>query len=80
MVKYLQAAIQGDDSKEAQKWAEQFMSVKTCPECHGGRLNKESLSYRIYDKNISQVAELDIRQLYQWLDEAEAHLDHKTGR
>ena len=78
VVKYLQAAIQGDDSKEAQKWAEQFMSVKTCPECHGGRLNKESLSYRIYDKNISQVAELDIRQLYQWLDEAEAHLDHKT--
>ena len=78
VVKYLQAAIQGDDSKEAQKWAEQFMSVKTCPECHGGRLNKESLSYRIYDKNISQVAELDIRQLYQWLDEAEAHLDHKN--
>ena len=63
VVKYLQTAIQGDDSKEAQKWAEQFMSVKTCPECHGGRLNKESLSYRIYDKNISQVAELDIRQL-----------------
>lgn len=78
VVKYLQTAIQGDDSKEAQKWAEQFMSVKTCPECHGGRLNKESLSYRIYDKNISQVAELDIRQLYQWLDEAEAHLDHKN--
>ena len=78
VVKYLQAAIQGDDSKEAQKWAEQFMSIKTCPECHGGRLNKESLSYRIYDKNISQVAELDIRQLYQWLDEAEAHLDHKN--
>ena len=78
VVKYLQAAIQGDDSKEAQKWAEQFMSVKTCPECHGGRLNKESLSYRIYDKNISQVAELDIRQLYQWLDEAEAHLDYKN--
>lgn len=78
VVKYLQAAIQGDDSKEAQKWAEQFMSVKTCPECHGGRLNKESLSYRIYDKNISQVAELDIRQLYQWLDETEAHLDHKN--
>ena len=78
VVKYLQAAIQGDDSKEAQKWAEQFMSVKTCPECHGGRLNKESLSYRIYDKNISQVAELDIRQLYQWLDKAEAHLDHKN--
>ena len=78
VVKYLQAAIQGDDSKEAQKWADQFMSVKTCPECHGGRLNKESLSYRIYDKNISQVAELDIKQLYLWLDEAEAHLDHKN--
>ena len=80
VVKYLQSAIENDDSKEAQKWAEQFMSVKTCPECHGGRLNRESLSYRIWDKNISEVANMDIKELYEWLDEAEKHLESKEKK
>ena len=80
VVKYIQSAIENDDSKEAQKWADQFMSIKKCPECHGGRLNKESLSYKLWDKNIAEVADMDISDLYQWLDEAEKHLDKKQRR
>lgn len=80
VVKYIQSAIENDESKEAQKWADQFMSIRQCPECHGERLNKESLSYRIWNKNISQVADMDISELYQWLDEAEKHLDNKQQR
>ncbi len=80
IVKYIQASTESDDSKEAQKWAEQFMTTKKCPECGGGRLNRESLSYRIWDKNISQVASMDISELYQWLDEAESHLEKKEKR
>ena len=80
IVKYLQDTIENDNSKDAQKWADQFMSVKTCPECHGGRLNRESLSYRIWDKNISEVADMDINELYKWLEEAEGHLDTKEKR
>ncbi len=80
IVKYIQASTESDDSKEAQKWAEQFMTTKKCPECGGGRLNRESLSYRIWDKNISQVANMDISELYQWLDEAESHLEKKEKR
>lgn len=79
-MKYIQASTESDDSKEAQKWAEQFMTTKKCPECGGGRLNRESLSYRIWDKNISQVANMDISELYQWLDEAESHLEKKEKR
>lgn len=77
VVKYLQSVIEGDDSKESQKWAEQFMTVKECPDCHGQRLNKESLSYKIWDKNISEVANLDIKELDEWLNVAENHLDNK---
>ena len=80
VVKYIQSAIENDDSKEAQKWADQFMSIKKCPECHGGKLNKESLSYKLWDKNIAEVADMDISDLYQWLDEAEKHLDKKQRR
>lgn len=80
IVKYIQASTENDDSKDAQKWAEQFMTTKKCPECGGGRLNRESLSYRIWNKNISQVANMDISELYQWLDEAEKHLEKKEKR
>ena len=80
VVKYLLNAMEQDDSKDAQKWAEQFMSTRQCPECKGGRLNRESLSYRIWDKNISEVANMDISELYAWLDEAEKHLGNKERR
>ncbi len=80
IVKYLQATTENDDSKEAQKWSEQFMTTRLCPDCKGERLNRESLSYRIWDKNISQVANMDISELYQWLDEAENHLGKKEKR
>ena len=80
VVKYLLNAMEQDDNKDAQKWAEQFMSTRQCPECKGGRLNRESLSYRIWDKNISEVANMDISELYAWLDEAEKHLGNKERR
>ena len=77
VVKYLTNVIENDDSAAVQKWADQFMAVTECPECHGRRLNREALSYKIWDKNISQLSQMDISELRQWLDEAERHLDSK---
>ena len=74
VAKYISSAIEHDDSANAQKWAAQFMATRQCPECHGHRLNREALSYRIWDKNIADLAEMDISELRQWLDEAESHL------
>lgn len=75
VVKYLRNVIDNDDSAAAQKWAEQFLAIAPCPECHGQRLNRESLSYRIWDKNISELAQMDIGQLNDWLPQAEQHLE-----
>lgn len=80
VVKYLRNVIENDDSASAKKWADQFQTVCTCPECHGMRLNRESLSYRIWDKNISEVASLDISELKEWLTEAMTHLDEKQRK
>ena len=80
VVKYLTNVIENDDSAAVQKWADQFMAVTECPECHGRRLNREALSYQIWDKNISQLSQMDISELRQWLDEAEQHLDSKQGQ
>lgn len=77
VVKYLHSVIENDDSAGGQKWAGQFLAVCRCPECNGQRLNRESLSYRIWDKNISELAAMDISELKEWLIEAEQHLDDK---
>ncbi|MDE7457151.1 MAG: excinuclease ABC subunit UvrA [Prevotella sp.] len=77
VVKYLRSVMENDDSSSGQKWADQFLAECECPECHGQRLNREALSYKIWDKNISELASMDLTGLRQWLDEAEQHLDHQ---
>ena len=77
VVKYMRSVMENDDTASGQKWADQFLAVCQCPECKGMRLNKESLSYRVWDKNISELANMDIKALMLWLDEAEKHLDER---
>ena len=75
VIKYLQAVMENDDSAASQKWAAQFLAEKECPECHGQRLKREALSYRIWDKNIAEVANMDISELNDWLSHVEEHLE-----
>ena len=74
VVDYLQKVMEDDESSAGKKWADQFVSTVDCPECHGLRLKKESLAFRIWDKNISEVASLDITELRSWLEQVEDHL------
>ena len=75
IIKYLRQVMENDDSVSGQKWADQFLAEAVCPECHGQRLNREALSYKIWDKNIAELANMDIGELREWLDQAEKHLD-----
>ena len=77
IIKYLRNVMENDESASGQKWADQFLAECECPECHGQRLNREALSYRIWDKNISELASMDISELREWLDQVEEHLDHQ---
>lgn len=77
VVKYIQLLQEKDASATAQKWAEQFAKTAECPECHGARLNKEALSFRIHDKNIYELASMDINELYNWLATVDAYLSSK---
>ena len=60
-----------------QKWAAEFYSTVECPECHGSRLNREAMSFRIADKNIAQLADMQLDDLYDWLDGVEEKLETK---
>ncbi|MCD7815274.1 MAG: excinuclease ABC subunit UvrA [Bacteroides sp.] len=77
IVKYIQLMQEKDASATAQKWADQFAKTDVCPECKGARLNREALHFRIHDKNIYELASMDISELYEWLQQVESHLEEK---
>ncbi len=68
LIKYIE--MQQDDTAgaQAQKWAGQFYSRMTCPECGGTRLNREALHFYVDGKNIAELAAMDIDRLKQWID------------
>lgn len=77
VVKYIQMQQEKDASATAQKWADQFARTTVCPECHGAKLNKEALSFRIHDKNIYELSSMDINELYDWLKNVDPYLSNK---
>ena len=80
IVKYIQMMQEKDASATAQKWADQFAKTDVCPECKGARLNQEALHFRIHDKNIYELASMDINELYEWLENVDPHLDSKQQK
>ena len=80
VVKYIQMLQEKDASATAQKWAEQFAKTTVCPECKGARLNKEALHFRIHDKNINELANMDINELYDWLMKVDEFLSDKQKK
>ena len=80
IVKYIQAMQENDASATAQKWADQFAKTDVCPDCKGARLNREALHFRIHDKNIYELASMDINELYDWLENVESKLESKQQK
>lgn len=72
---YLMAQSEEEESpRGAEKWMAQFTRTEICPECHGGRLNKEALHYFIGGKNIGEVASMELTHLASWLEGLEDKL------
>lgn len=59
------------------RWADEFMTVVPCRTCHGGRLNKEALSYKIGELNIANLSNMSISELYEWLTTVEATMSER---
>lgn len=79
ILKYIRIQQESKTSKKASKWAEQFVKEITCTECNGQRLKKESLYFRIHNKNISELSEMDIVSMFSWLNTVEPHLNKKQA-
>lgn len=74
LLKYIEMQQSDDASAVAQKWAGQFYSRCQCPECHGDRLNKEALHFRVNGKNIAELAKMDVSDLAEWVADLKNHL------
>ena len=80
LVKFIQQMQDSEVSASAQKWIDQFSRTAECPECHGKRLNKQALNFRIADKNIAEVAEMDLSELYGWLQKLDDVLTERQRK
>lgn len=61
-------------------WAEGFMKLSTCPECNGTRLKKESLWFKVDEKNIAELSQWDLYKLYHWFEGIEKRLSDKQNK
>lgn len=77
IVPQLKRWFAGGTSESLREWVEQFMELKTCPECKGARLRKESLWFRVDGKNISELSDLNLDKLILWFYEIEKRLNKK---
>lgn len=77
LVNMLNRWYQDSTSERTRKFTEEFMTVKTCPTCEGARLKIESLHFKINDKNIGELSQMDVVELAQWMEEVEQHLSER---
>ena len=75
IVNYINELSLEDQPASLQKWANSFMNNVTCPECHGRRLKQESLCFMIDGKNIGEVAEMNLTELYTWISGLEERME-----
>ncbi len=76
---FITKQAEDDPSPAMQRWVQGFTNKKECPTCSGTRLKKESLYFKIADKNIAELADLDISILQMWFSDVEKRLDKKQN-
>ena len=73
---FIKYQFDNTDSSGIKRWANGFMDEKKCSSCHGARLNKESLNFKINGLNIADVSALDLGDLFQWFEDLQKELSN----
>ena len=79
VIKYILDQQQNDTGAKAKRWAGQYITGKTCPDCQGQRLNKEALHFKIAGKNIAELSAMDLSELRQWFEGLEERLSERQN-
>ena len=77
IINFIEEQYKNSSSPKLKRWASEYMNRVNCSKCNGSRLNKEAQYFKIDDKNISEVAQMDILSLKKWLQQLESKLSNK---
>ncbi|MEW7281118.1 excinuclease ABC subunit UvrA [Aquimarina sp. 2201CG1-2-11] len=77
---FIENTYNNSDSTSLKRWAKDFMDNIECPECHGSRLRKESLYFKVNTKNIAELASMDISELSDWFKDLPNHISEKQKK
>ncbi len=79
LIRMIERWYEDTSSEKVRRWAEEFMTIATCPECEGYRLKKESLHFKLNDHHIGQLATMDIGELADWMASIGEHLSERQA-
>jgi excinuclease ABC subunit A len=71
---FIQNTFDANETTSLKRWAKEYMDKIPCPECNGTRLRKESLYFKVNDKNIAELANMDVVELAEWFANLENNL------
>ena len=76
---FIKNQYEESNSASIKRWAKEFMDENDCPECNGTRLRKEALYFKINEKNIGDLVQMDISELAEWFANLPKHLSEKQA-
>ncbi len=77
IIAFIENQYKNAESTSIKRWAKDFMDEVSCPSCKGKRLKKEALHFKITNKNISDLSQMDVLELANWFENIEATLSEK---
>ena len=77
---FIENTFRNNDTAALQRWAKEYMDKILCPECQGSRLKKESLYFKINEKNIAELSAMDISELYEWFGNVTTQLSERQQK
>ncbi len=77
LTKLIKRCFSNSISENMRRWAEDFMEKATCDECNGTRLKKEALYFKVDEKNIAELALMDIKELNNWFSDVDVRMNAK---
>ncbi len=80
IVNWISSQYSENPTKAFSRWAEGFMNKSNCSSCGGTRLKKESLYFKIAEKNIAEIAEMDIKEMFDWFSSVEERLSERQNK
>jgi excinuclease ABC subunit A len=77
LINFITNQYNESSSESIKRWATNFMNKVPCPECHGSRLKKESLAFKVDGLNISEISAMDLLHISSWVETLEERLDER---